>query len=252
MTFPIDIHLGSLVIPSHLFFEFLAFYAAFQYYLILKKRHTDPLSENNRWLVIVGAALGALIGSRLLAALELPGLFFDPPTLLYYYANKTIVGALIGGILGVEIMKKICGEKSSSGDLFTFPLIFGIIVGRIGCFLTGVSDGTVGNPSSLPWAFDQGDGIARHPTSGYEIIFLLVLWIILYRFQKKYPLKNGVVFRLCVIGYLGFRFLIEFIKPVEPLIASFSAIQWASLLFVFYYVIQLSFWAVDAYKAKPA
>ena len=30
-------------------------------------------------------------------------------------------------------------------------------VGRIGCFLSGLPDGTYGLPSSLPWAIDLGD-----------------------------------------------------------------------------------------------
>ena len=64
------------------------------------------------------------------------------------YNSKTIMGGLFGGLLGVEIAKKIINESSSSGDLFTFPLIFGIFIGRIGCFLSGVNEFTYGEETT--------------------------------------------------------------------------------------------------------
>ncbi len=51
--------------------------------------------------------------------------------MIYFFASKTIVGGLLGGILGVEIAKKLVGIKHSSGDLFCFPIILGIMIGRI-------------------------------------------------------------------------------------------------------------------------
>lgn len=247
MTFPLDIHIGIVVIPIHLLTDVLSFYLGYRYYIYLRKREGDHVGDEQRFLVIIGAALGALIGSRLLASLENMQLFLHPPSFLYYYVNKTIVGALIGGILGVEICKKIIGQKTATGDIFVFPLIFAIAFGRIGCLLTGVTDGTVGNPSNLPWAFDQGDGIARHPTALYEIIFLVVLFFLLKRLSKKFPLKQGVLFRIFVISYLLFRFLIEFIKPVEQIFIGLSAIQIASLLFALYYIYTLLF----VFKYRP-
>ena len=130
-------------------------------------------------------------------------------------------------------------EKRSTGDLFAFPLIAGIMVGRVGCALTGVSDGTVGNPSNLAWAFDQGDGISRHPTSLYEIIFLGFLWFILGRVNNKWKLKNGVLFRLTIIGYLTFRFFVDFIKPSVPLFLGLTSIQLVAILFALYYALWL-------------
>ena len=54
------------------------------------------------------------------------------------------MGGLFGGLLGVELAKKIIGEKQSSGDLFVFPIILGIFIGRIGCFLSGINEFTYG------------------------------------------------------------------------------------------------------------
>ena len=108
-------------------------------------------------------------------------------------------------------------------------------IGRIGCLLTGITDRTVGIASSLPWAFDQGDGIPRHPTSFYEIIFLILLWIFLRRLEKIKNLKNGSIFKIFIFSYLLFRFAIEFIKPVTQIFLGLSVFQIVSLLGLIYY-----------------
>lgn len=228
------------VATTHYLFELAAYFAGAQYYVYLRRNTEDPISSQHRLYIVMGAALGALVGSRLLSALEFPDLFFHPPDWLYYYQGKTIVGGLIGGTIGVELTKLLIGESRRSGDLFTYPLILAMIIGRIGCQLAGVSDGTVGNPSNLPWAFDQGDGISRHPTSLYEILFLLFLWGGLEAYKRRSleegtPLKEGSQFRLFLFSYLFFRFWIEFIKPVHPLLLGISAIQLACLSGVVYY-----------------
>jgi len=230
VVFPIDIIVGPARISSHLILYLLAFFLAFQYYLYLRNDRRDFITEENRWFIIIGATIGALFGSRLLAALEVPSLFFNPPSFLYYLLSQTIVGGLLGGYIGVELVKLIISEKRNTGDLFTYPIILGMIIGRTGCFLTGVSDRTVGIASEFIFAIDQGDGILRHPTSLYEIIFLLLLWVFLLLVQKNYNLKNGNLFKLFMIFYLMFRFVIEFIKPVIPLILGLSGIQIASLI----------------------
>jgi phosphatidylglycerol:prolipoprotein diacylglycerol transferase len=99
----------------------------------------------------------------------------------YLMGGKTIVGALVFGLIAVELMKRYIGVRQSTGDLYAIPLALGIAIGRIGCFLTGLSDNTYGTPTKLPWAINFGDGIPRHPTQLYEITFLLLLIAILYK-----------------------------------------------------------------------
>jgi hypothetical protein len=115
----------------------------------------------------------ALLGSKLLSGLENPARSASAP-LVAVLSSKTIVGGLIGGLIAVEIVKKIAGIRTPTGDLFAIPLCVGIAVGRIGCFLTGLDDGTFAVATTLPWGINFGDGIARHPTQLYEIVCLLV------------------------------------------------------------------------------
>ena len=125
---------------------------------------------------------GAAIGSKLLFWFEDPQLtWHNLHNPAYLMGGKTIVGALIFGLISVEIMKRYIGLRQSTGDLYAIPLAAGIAIGRIGCFLTGLSDNTYGIPTALPWAINFGDGIPRHPTQLYEFAFLLALIPILYK-----------------------------------------------------------------------
>lgn len=205
------------------------------YYSRLYKKRNSEEDPSKRMLLLIGAAVGALIGSRLIASLEHPDLFFNPPTWLYYYSVKTVAGGIAGGILGVEIVKFIMKIKGSVGDIMIGPIALGIIIGRIGCFMIGVRDGTSGLVTTVPWAMDQGDGLMRHPTSLYEILAVLLLWILISKFKKEGSEGSGLYFRIFCIGYFTFRFFVEFIKPVHPLLIGITAIQWTSLIVVFFY-----------------
>ena len=142
---------------------------------------------------------------------------------------------MLGGLIGVELTKKKIGVTVSSGDLMVYPLILAMIIGRIGCFLAGLDDGTYGVPSNLPWAINFGDGIRRHPTNLYEILFWAVLWILLQVTEKKYRFTDGSKFRIFLSSYLVFRFLDEFIKPDYFFSFGLSVIQLVCIAGIVYY-----------------
>jgi len=208
----------------------------FKYFQYLRRKQGDRLTSGNRSWVIVGAIFGALIGSRLLGGLENPPLIRSADNVfLYFYQNKTVVGGFLGGLVGVEWMKKRIGETRSSGDLFVKPLLLALIIGRIGCFSMGVHEETYGLSTALPWGMDLGDGLKRHPVTLYEIGFLIVLWGFINRMQKKYELREGSLFKIFMIAYLSFRFLIDFIKPHYDVVGNLSMIQLACLAGLLYY-----------------
>jgi prolipoprotein diacylglyceryltransferase len=86
---------------------------------------------------------------------------------------------------------------------------------------------------------DLGDGQLRHPVALYEIGFLMLLWVGIRLVEKKIRLQEGLRFRLFMIAYLGFRFLLEYIKPREPLLIGLSSIQLACLAGLAYYRITI-------------
>lgn len=229
MSFPVYIDLFGLQLHPHLLFETLAYSAGFQLYLRTRGRWAYPAIpfEKNLW-VIVGCIFGALIGSKLLNIMEMPlDYWAHRGELLYWIEGKTIVGGLLGGWIGVEIAKKKLGITYATGDAYVFPLILGTVVGRIGCFLSGLDDRTYGTATTLPWGVDFGDGISRHPTQLYEIGFMLLLAGAL-AVRMRRPYANGYLFRIFILAYLLFRFVVEFFKPrYAPLVL--STIQIASL-----------------------
>ena len=248
---------GARTIHPHLFFEALAYFVAFYVYLKLRRRFGDPVDTPLRWAAVAAAVAGAALGAKLLYWLE------DPRQTLenlhnpaYLMGGKTIIGALIGGLAAVELMKRYIGLRTSTGDLYAIPLAIGIAIGRIGCFLTGLSDNTYGTPTNLPWGVDFGDGIRRHPTQLYEIVFLVALIPLLYRVLKNIsyggrspvriaPRTNderpatvflpGDAFKLFMVAYTSLRLLDDFIKPYPRVFLGLGGIQWACVLTLLYY-----------------
>ena len=237
MDFPFSITFGHISIPLHSIVEGAAFFIGFRYFLYLRKKKGDRYSSSSRIYIVIGAIFGALIGSRLIGALERPDELFRTGNIFWYiYNNKTVLGGFLGGLFGVELMKKLIHEKESSGDLFVYPIILALIIGRIGCFSMGVFEETYGIATSLPWGINLGDNMMRHPVCLYEIVFLILLWVTLLKAEKQFSFRNGALFKLFMIAYLCFRFLLDFIKPHYSIVLGISIIQLTSLLGILYYL----------------
>lgn len=236
MTFPVRLALGPVVVPLHLLCEVLAYTLSYQLYQRLRGRTQDRISDDHRLWIFVGAAVGALIGSRVLGLLEHPAqLLHLPGGWPYYFTNKTILGGLLGGLIGVETTKQRLGVTASSGDLMVYPLVLGMTIGRIGCFLSGLEDGTFGTVTALPWGINFGDGLRRHPTNLYEIGWLALTGLGLRALESRRALADGARFQLFMVSYCAFRLLVEFVKPALPWPAWLTPIQWAAVAGLLYY-----------------
>jgi prolipoprotein diacylglyceryltransferase len=151
----------------------------------------------------------------------------------YLLGGKSIVGGLIGGLIAVELVKRWRSVVVATGDLLVLPLILGIAIGRIGCFLSGLADRTYGIGTSLPWGVDFGDGVLRHPTQVYEIAFLAGLFAVMVLLDRRLSVL-GDQFKLFMLAYMTFRLAVDFLKPAIH-IGGLSAIQWACLATLAYY-----------------
>jgi prolipoprotein diacylglyceryltransferase len=222
----------------HTAFELSAYAVGMRLFLWQRKRLAPPVLEDrdrSLWIgvaAIVGAALGAKLGYWM----EDPrNAFADFPNWRHLLEGKTIVGALLGGLIGVEAIKRAINAQGSSGDAFALPLMAGIAIGRIGCFLAGLDDHTFGNPTALPWGVDFGDGVPRHPTQLYEIAFLSLLALLL-RIRRRAFHRAGDRFRAFMIAYLAFRLTVDFIKPIPFIyLGLFSGIQLLCAAGLLYY-----------------
>jgi prolipoprotein diacylglyceryltransferase len=209
----------------HPVFEALGYAGGYGAYKVARGRAGDFLTDERRWLIIAATAVGALVGSRALGLLEQAPRIGWHWNALLQPGGKTIVGGLLGGWLAVELAKLVLKIKSRTGDLFALPLCLGIAIGRIGCFVAGLADDTYGTATTLPWGVDFGDGVRRHPTQLYEMVFLLVLAGVLWWLGRR-PHRNGALFRVFMGAYLAWRLAVDFIKP-QPLVHGLNMIQWA-------------------------
>jgi len=236
LDFPVTIEIGSAKILLHAVLELAAFFIGFRYFLWLRKKQGDIIDSKNRAWIFVGVVFGAFLGSRILGGLEDPTQIAKADNVVFYfYQNKTVVGGLLGGLIGVELIKKVIGERKASGDLFVYPFILALIIGRVGCFSMGIYEETYGTETNFITGMDLGDGKLRHPVTLYEIIFLILLWICLKQASKKISLQPGAIFKIFMISYLLFRFLVDFIKPHYTFNIGLSAIQLSCIAGLIYY-----------------
>jgi len=182
-------------------------------------------------LYIAAGSLGATLGAYLAgsANLWLSGIGG---------VGRSILGALAGAIIAIEILKARAGIRGSTGLRFVAPLATAIAVGRIGCFLAGLDDMTYGTPTRLPWGVDFGDGVKRHPVQLYESVTMavfLAVFIALVRRGNDTVLRSG--FYLFVGIYAAQRFVWEFLKPYGTVAGPFNPFHLISIALIAYAVL---------------
>lgn len=239
---------------AHLLLEALSYGAGSALYWLaptsLRSGPTNDMPLEQRLAVLAGAAMGALLGSRGLYLAQywhaLP-----PLSLAVLSSGKTIVGGLLGGLIGVELAKRATGWRASTGDRFVLALTIGIVLGRIGCHLAGLGDLTYGNVTTLPWGIDAGDGLPRHPVALYEVLVVPVLAIAIVR-APALRQRAGDRFAAFLVAYLLLRLLLDFLKPpygpaatglpTPDLWLLLTPIQWACMAGLAYYSAHLRRW----------
>ncbi|UTX47328.1 prolipoprotein diacylglyceryl transferase [Chryseobacterium sp. MA9] len=236
MDFPVTFHIFGKAILAHPLFEAVGIFLGMRYYFYLKRKSAEKLSFNISASVLIGATAGALLGSKCIGNLENPYTMFDSFSFQKLWSSNTIVGGLAFGLLGVELAKKVVNHKESTGDLVVFPLMLAMIIGRIGCFLTGVYEETYGIPTDSAFGMHLGDQYLRHPVALYEIVFLVSLWVVLKYIQRKKKYTSGFLFQIFMLSYFTFRFLLDFIKPRIEIAGNLGTIQLVCICIIIYYI----------------
>jgi phosphatidylglycerol:prolipoprotein diacylglycerol transferase len=184
--------------------------------------------RDERLLVIYIAALvSAFVGAKLVYLLAEGWMYWNwPERWLIWATGKTILGALLGGYLGVELAKKALGYRSATGDFFALVAPVGIIFGRIGCLLHGCCLGRVCEPHW--WTLRDAQGFARWPSVPVELGFNVAMLGVALLLRRARALP-GQHFHLYLIAYGLFRFGHEFLRATPRLAPGVTGYQIAAL-----------------------
>jgi len=218
---------GVSVSPTaiHAIFDVAAWFSAGAIALVIARWRplAFPVEASMRADYIVLAILGAATGGYVFGSLNL---WASGLTGL----GRSIEGAIFGGVLTIELFKRVAGVKGVTGARFAAPLAIGVAVGRLGCFFSGMEDFTYGVPTSLPWGVNCGDGILRHPVQLYESATMagfLVVYLVALARRNAFWARDG--FYLAVGFYGAQRFFWEFLKPYATVLGPFTLFHLLSM-----------------------
>jgi phosphatidylglycerol---prolipoprotein diacylglyceryl transferase len=177
--------------------------------------------------IVFAALIGGLVGAKLWYVVEAGDLgeLFSGVGLVWY-------GGALGGAAGVLAWAKWRGMFGLGiVDLCSAPLALGYAVGRIGCQLAG--DGDYGIPSDLPWAMAYPNGTVPttdevHPTPVYETLAMGLVAVVLWRLRDRFA--PGVLFGIYLIAAGIERFLVEFIRRNDEVVAGLTQAQLIALV----------------------
>ncbi len=228
----------AVPLHPHPLFELAGWSLAWRLFLADRARR-DPVGDPlTRAGLLTAGVVGGGLGAKLSPLLDDPAATWlhraDPAWLL---SGRSVVGGLLGAWAAVELAKVWAGVRVATGDAYVRALGYGLAVGRVGCFLSGVTDDTHGIQTTVPWALDLGDGRLRHPTALYEVGFLLLL----VPTVRAIPWRvEGDAFKAFLSSYLAWRLVIEAWKEEPAVVGPLTGIQVQAIAGLLVYAVVLA------------
>lgn len=228
---PVLCHLAGWSVPAYPAMMLLAVVVGLL--LFWRECRRAGKASEHTFLVLLGALFGGALGSKVpMIMLYGHEMVREWPDLTLLVTSRSIVGGLIGGAVGVWWVKRRLGVEGRRGNLFVPGIAAGVAIGRLGCFMRGCC---YGKPTTLPWGADFGDGISRHPTQLYESIFMIFMFGAGLLAVRRHPKPEGEVFKVFMLVYFAFRFVIEFVREEPAGWLGLSLFQWMSAAMVVFY-----------------
>ncbi|MGH7783422.1 MAG: prolipoprotein diacylglyceryl transferase, partial [Candidatus Binatia bacterium] len=198
--YPILFQFGPLTIYSFgAFMALAALAAAWVVHSELKRQGYDPELAST---MVFAAAIGGLIGARMLFIAEEWGNFLQSPMqYIFTGAGFTWYGGFFGGAAAVSwVVRKNKISWLAAADMGALALAIAYGIGRIGCHVAG--DGDWGIVTDVPWGVAYTNaivgwadpqtgipyppGVRVHPTPIYEFLESLLIFVILWKLRKHY------------------------------------------------------------------
>ena len=228
---PTLFRVGGLPVPTHAFFLTLGVLVA-TLVMVYEARRRGRLNQE-LVAVMAGTLLFGAVGAKLATVWQYVRLSEDPTLVgALVDGGKSVLGGLAGAYIGALITKRVVGYEGRTGDMFAPGIALGMAVGRVGCFLTE----QIGTPTSLPWGMSvdaetaarlpgaAAAGVPMHPSFLYEIGFQLAIFAVLWALRDRIPVP-GELFKIYLLTYGVFRFLVEFVRGNEVMWSGLSGSQ---------------------------
>ncbi len=217
---------ADIVSPRHWTYTVFMLASLIAFVLIRRSSLVRPsasrVTHPKSWWLPVAAFVGGMLGAKL-PFLLIPGEVNLTSGIGWFADGKTVVTGIIGAYVAVELLKVILGIRDRTGDTFALPLAVAMSIGRLGCYFNGCC---AGNPTSVAWAIDFGDGITRHPVQLYESLFHMTLALVLVLNRNDIRLRDQQL-KFYLLCYCVFRFLTEYLRPAPRLTAGLTFYQYA-------------------------
>ncbi len=200
-------------------------------------RRLRELGKPTDWAgeVVMAALVGGLVGARAYYLLQNPQAL-DGNLLAAVFGGAGLIwyGGLVGGALAVIAWAAWRGMLGLALlDLAAPALALGYAVGRVACQVSG--DGDYGRPSDLPWAMGYPHGavptpagVTVQPTPIYETIVMGLVAYGLWRMRAR--VRPGALFGIYLVAAGCERFLVEFLRRNDRVVAGLTAAQVESIV----------------------
>lgn len=220
---PVLFRIGGLEVATHDVFVMGGVAVAVA--VFRREARSRGASDPRLWTIVACSLLAGAVAAKLGTGWRYLADHPDPSLWgLWLEGGKSLLGGLAGAYLGALVGKRLVGYPYKTGDLFAPAVTLGIAVGRVGCFLTE----PIGTPTSLPWGITLSPatgaqvpgcpqcaaGVPLHPSFLYEIVFLLALYGLLRTMAPRVRVP-GELFKVFLLAYGVFRFVVEFVRGHE-------------------------------------
>ncbi len=240
---PVLFEIGPLKIYS--FGAFMALAALSALWVVHAELKRNRFNPDLASTMVFAAALGGLVGARLLFIVEDWSNFLrSPMDFIFTGAGFTWYGGLIGGIIAVSwVVRKHKIPWLVGADIAAPALAIAYGVGRIGCHVAG--DGDWGTVTDVPWGVAYTNaiigwvnpstgipyppGVRVHPTPIYEFAQSVIIFGILWSL-KKWDYPPGTLFWLYLILAGLARLTVEFWRLNPTIAYGLTEAQWFGLV----------------------
>lgn len=179
--------------------------------------------------VIIFSVIGGVALGRIVYILERPGLGIDGLRMWSDIAmgRMNLFAGMVGAVLLsyaylklFQVPRRHEFRTLDLTDIIVMYLPFALIIGRIGSLITHNIFGKL-TESRLPFMFDYGEGVVRHPVALYLIGGNLLVALILRIVERQFPdisKHTGALTATFLIAYSFMRIGVDFFRETTGLV----------------------------------